>query len=348
MGNKRTACGPQQFLHNSLSNHCIRAKKSEQNTVVVSSPIKQRWNDPVLPLKFVDSNTFPGPTCQPFLAPIPVSSMKIAYHRKSLSKTRRLIVKLGSGVLTTSSGHLSPSQIRNLASQVRKLAENRVEVILVSSGAIAAGMARLRLKTRPSGIHDLQACAAIGQNLLMHHYETAFSRVGLMVGQVLLTHGDFRDDSRRENARSTLLRLLKLGVIPVINENDAVSFAEIKFGDNDELAALVHQLVHADAAILLSTVDGFYVRHGRRRDLIPTIPAITPSVLRHAGDTASKHSVGGMKSKLLAARRVTATGKPLVVAGGKVKNVLPRLLKGEELGTIFLPRPLRAGTRRRR
>jgi len=264
--------------------------------------------------------------------------MKIAYHRKSLPKTRRLIVKLGSGVLTTSRGHLSPSQIRNLASQVRKLAQKGVEVVLVSSGAIAAGMARLGLKSRPSNIHDLQACAAVGQNLLMHHYETAFSRVGLMVGQVLLTHGDFRDDSRRQNAQTTLLRLLKRGVVPVINENDVVSFAEIKFGDNDELAALVHGLVRADATILLSTVDGFYVRHGRRRDLIPTIPAITHSVLRHAGDTASERSVGGMKSKLLAARKVTATGKPLIVASGHVKNVLPRLLKGEVLGTIFLPR----------
>lgn len=258
--------------------------------------------------------------------------------RKSLHQARRLIVKLGTGVLTTGQGHLSPSRIRDLASQIKKLRQNRVEVVLVSSGAIAAGMSRLGLKNRPSGIHDLQACAAVGQNLLMHQYETAFSRVGVVVGQVLLTHGDFRDDSRRENARHTLNQLLKLGVTPIINENDAVSFAEIKFGDNDELAALVHQLVHADATVLLSTVDGFYTKQSGRSKLIHTVGAITPAITRHAGDSTSHRSVGGMKSKLLAARKVTATGKPLVVAGGKVKNILPRLLRGEELGTIFLPR----------
>lgn len=264
--------------------------------------------------------------------------MKIAYHRKSLSKTRLLVVKLGTGILTTRGGHLSPSQIRNLASQVRKLAQKRVKVVLVSSGAIAAGVARLGLKTRPSGIHDLQACAAVGQNLLMHHYETAFSRVGLVVGQVLLTHGDFLDENRRENARATLLRLLKLNVIPIINENDVVSYAEIKFGDNDQLAAQVHKLVHADATILLSTVDGFFVRDGKKQKLLATVSAITSSLAKHAGDSGSERSVGGMKSKLLAARLVNATGKPLVVASGRVKDVLPRLLRGEELGTIFLPK----------
>ena len=265
--------------------------------------------------------------------------MKNAYHRENLRYSRRLIVKLGTGILTSHRGHLSPSRIRNLASQIKTIAQKkRVEVVLVSSGAIAAGMARLGLKTRPSGIHDLQACAAIGQNLLMHHYETAFSRLGLVVGQVLLTHGDFQDDHRRENAKATLLRLLKLGVIPIVNENDAVSYAEIKFGDNDQLAAQVHKLVHADATILLSTVDGFYVREGKRAKLLSTVCAITPSLARHAGDSGSHRSIGGMKSKLLAARRVNATGKPLVVAGGRVKNVLTRLLKGEELGTIFLPK----------
>ena len=264
--------------------------------------------------------------------------MKNAYHRKYLRHSRRLIVKLGTGTLTTRGGHLSPTQIRNLALQIKKLVQKRVEVVLVSSGAIAAGMSRLGLKIRPSGIHDLQACAAIGQNLLMHHYETAFSRLGLVVGQVLLTHEDFQDDHRRENARHTLLRLLKLGVVPIINENDAVSYAEIKFGDNDQLAAQVHKLVNADATILLSTVDGFYVRKFGQKELLKTINSITPSLMRHAGDTGSEHSIGGMKSKLLAARYVTATGHPLIVASGRVRNILPRLLKGEELGTLFLPR----------
>jgi glutamate 5-kinase len=272
--------------------------------------------------------------------------MKIAYSSRKVQKnprqllrdSKRLIVKLGSGVITTRGGHLSPSRIRDLASQIRKLAQKRVEVVLVSSGAIAAGMARLGLKSRPSGIHDLQACAAIGQNLLMHHYETAFSRLGLVVGQVLLTHGDLQDDNRRENARHTLNQLLKLGVIPIINENDAVSFSEIKFGDNDELASLVHRLVHGDATILLSTVDGFYLRDRRKQKLLKTVRSITPSLASHAGDSGSEQSVGGMRSKLLAARKVNATGKPLVVAGGGVKNVLTRLLKGEEIGTIFLPR----------
>ena len=264
--------------------------------------------------------------------------MKNAYHRNYLRHCRRLIVKLGTGILTTDRGDLSPSRIRNLALQVKTIVRKRAQVVLVSSGAIAGGMARLGLKTRPARIHDLQACAAIGQNLLMHHYETAFSRLGLVVGQVLLTHGDFQDDQRRENARHTLLRLLKLGVIPIINENDAVSYAEIKFGDNDQLAAQVHKLVHADATVLLSTVDGFYVREGRKKFLLKTVGSVSLSLMRHAGDTVSGRSVGGMKSKLLAARRVNAAGCPLIVAGGRVKDILPRLLKGEELGTIFLPR----------
>jgi glutamate 5-kinase len=241
-------------------------------------------------------------------------------------------------VLTNGQGHLQAGQIRNLARQVKTLRGKGIEIVLVSSGAIAAGIARLRLRRRPSDIHDLQACAAVGQNLLMHRYESAFSRLGLKVGQVLLTHGDFLEKPRRENARHTLLRLLKRSVVPVINENDAVSFAEIKFGDNDQLAAMVHELLHADATILLSTVEGFYVREHKMTRLMKTVRGVTPALLRHAGDSGSYRSVGGMRSKLLAAKLVNAKGQPLVVAGGKVRNILPRLIAGEEVGTLFSPR----------
>ncbi|MBV9464078.1 MAG: glutamate 5-kinase, partial [Verrucomicrobiae bacterium] len=216
-----------------------------------------------------------------------------------------LVVKIGTGVLTQD-GQIDGHQIGKLARQVLALRRKDIQSVLVSSGAIAAGMARLGIQRRPTNIHALQACAAIGQNLLMHRYESVFSRLGLMVGQVLLTHGDFYDPKRRENARQTLLRLLKLGVLPIINENDAVSFAEIKFGDNDQLAAQVHHLLSADATILLSTVEGFYVREKKRQILLPTIRGMPKSILKHAGGAGSERSVGGMKSKLLAADLVTA------------------------------------------
>lgn len=257
-------------------------------------------------------------------------------------KAQLLVVKLGTGVLSASHGGLNSRRISAIARQVAGLRERGVRVVLVSSGAIGAGMARLQIRERPTRIDELQACAAVGQNLLMHHYEKAFKRVKLTVGQILLTHEDFRHLERRENARHTLKRLIEHGVVPVINENDAISFAEIKFGDNDQLAAMVHELLHADACILLTNVDGFYLKSKRGssrtvKKVIPTVRKITSEIEHHAGGSESHRSIGGMKSKFISARRVLATHRPLVIASGKTKNILSRLILGEPLGTIFLP-----------
>jgi glutamate 5-kinase len=257
--------------------------------------------------------------------------------RKTLAKARLVVVKLGTGVLSNSEGGIDSKRIRLLAFQLEKLRKKGRKVILVSSGAVGAGMARLRLKNRPTHIVDLQTCAAIGQNLLMASYDREFSKKKITVAQILLTHEDFRNEERSRNAKNTLLNLLKRNVVPVINENDAVSYAEIKFGDNDQLASLVHTLVDANACIILSVVDGFYITQDGKSEIVHTIKKITPSIEKEAGGAGSKRSVGGMRSKIIAAKRVINTRKPLVIANGRLPNVLLRILAGEKLGTIFLP-----------
>ena len=276
--------------------------------------------------------------------------------RKLLSQARLLVIKLGASVLSVQGGGLNSMRVGHITAQIAGLHRFGKRFVVVSSGAIAAGMARLGLHRRPSHIADLQACAAIGQNLLMANYERAFARRKLTVAQILLTHEDFRHEERRRNARQTILNLLRRGVVPIINENDAVSFAEIKFGDNDQLAAMIHELIHAHACILLSNIDGFMIRRSLSIDRLPrhgqakaggpwtvvsTISRITANIERHAGDSDSHQSVGGMRSKLIAARCILATRSPLVIANGHLPNILPRLLRGEVLGTIFLPVKIR-------
>lgn len=262
-----------------------------------------------------------------------------------------MVVKIGTGVLSRPNGGLDVARIRHLTEQVAALRRRHCQVVMVSSGAIGAGMARLGIKPRPTVISDLQACAAVGQNLLMASYEHAFTQRGITVAQILLTHEDLHNPTRRENARHTLHNLLLRGVVPIINENDAVSFAEIdskknatsfsenRFGDNDRLAAMVAELVHAHACMILSNVDGFMMRTGKKGRLrvVPTVAKFSGEVERHAGDSASDRSVGGMRSKILAARRITGLGRPLVIANGQARNILLRLMAGETVGTIFLP-----------
>jgi glutamate 5-kinase len=272
----------------------------------------------------------------------PISRKHAARDRAPLCRAQLLVVKLGTGVLSDPRGGLDLRRLRRLAKEVVWLHRRGRRVVIVSSGAIGAGMSRLGLRKRPAHIADLQACAAIGQNLLMSAYEHAFARQRLTVAQILLTHDDLRHPQRRENARHTIRNLLDRGVVPVINENDAVSYAEIKFGDNDQLAAMVHELIHAHACIILSNVDGFILPGAssdkrRATGILSTIAKITPEIERHAGDSNSHHSVGGMRSKLIAARRVLAAKRPMVIANGRIPDILPRLLRGEPIGTIFLP-----------
>jgi glutamate 5-kinase len=216
--------------------------------------------------------------------------------------------------------------------------ERDVRVILVSSGAIGAGMGILGYETRPRSLPELQAAASAGQSHLMRVYADAFGRRGFRVAQVLLTHDDLRSRTRHLNARNTMLRLLDHDVVPIANENDAVAVAEIQFGDNDRLAALVCHLVQADVLIILSVVPGL-LRPSDEGDmrLVPEVRHIDDEVRGWAGGPGSDRSVGGMLSKVEAADMVTRAGEPVVIASGREPHVLRRILDGEQLGTLFHP-----------
>jgi len=265
-----------------------------------------------------------------------------------IKSASRVVIKLGTGVLTDQRKQIHLDQMRQLVRQVAALRRLGREVILVSSGAVGAGMGGLGIEKRPSTLSELQACAAVGQMRLMATYEKLFSKFKLHVGQVLLTHEDLRHHDRHLNARNTLLALLERGVIPVINENDAVSFTELKFGDNDQLSALVASLLPADLLIILTTVDGVMENFGREdARVIPTIDQIDPQVEALAAGTTSVTAIGGMATKVQAGRILMRAGIPMVIASGYKKNVLVGILKGKEEGTIFVPRPNKMKGRKR-
>jgi glutamate 5-kinase len=270
-------------------------------------------------------------------------------HRP-LSRVRRVVVKVGSGLITLPDRGPSAALIGRLAGELAALVKSRREVALVSSGAIATGMARLRLPVRPRSIPEKQAAAAVGQSALMWHYEQAFKKYGIQVGQVLLTGQDISDRGRYLNARNTLLALLEFGVLPVVNENDTVAVDEIKVGDNDNLAALVAHLIDADLLVLLTDVDGLYTGDPRRDPMarrVETVEAITGDIQRLVFDATNVVSVGGMSTKLEAAQKANASGIPMVIANGREPGVLERLLHGEPLGTYFHPRDDRLAARKR-
>src|SRR5262245_33222339 len=234
--------------------------------------------------------------------------------RRGLARVRRLVVKVGSGQITSPGEGLDARRIGALASDIAALVGERREVVLVSSGAIVAGTVRLGLPARRRSIPETQAAAAVGQSSLMWHYEQAFKRHGIKVGQVLLTGQDISDRSRYLNARNTLLALLDFGVLPIVNENDTVAVDEIKVGDNDNLAALVAHLIDADLLVLLTDVDGLYSADPRRDALatrIDTVEAVTEDIRRLCFDGAGRVSVGGMITKLEAAQKAAASGIPM-------------------------------------
>lgn len=214
------------------------------------------------------------------------------------------------------------------------------ELLLVTSGAVGAGMGRLGWKTRPKTIPEKQACAAVGQGLLLQVYENFFSQYGITVGQVLLTRDDFADRRRFLNARNTLLTLLRLGILPIINENDTVAVDEIRFGDNDTLSALVTNLIDAEMLLILSDVDGLYTADPRKDPaarFIPEVEKITPELEAVAGGAGSATGSGGMVTKFQAAQIVGQAGAVMVIAAAAADNVLRRVLAGEEIGTVFWP-----------
>ena len=269
---------------------------------------------------------------------------------RELTRIRRLVVKVGSGLITAREAGLDPGRIGALADELAAVRQHGTEVALVSSGAVVAGMARLRLQVRPRSIPEKQAAAAVGQSALMEHYETAFARHGVTVAQILLTQADVSARARYLNARNTLTTLLGYGVVPIINENDTVAVEEIKFGDNDNLSALVAQLIDADLLVLLTDVDGLYTgdpsRDPQARKL-DTVEAVTPEIERLVWSDADRVAVGGMATKLQAAQKAAASGVPMVIASGREPGTLARVLRGEPVGTYFPPRGDRLTARKR-
>jgi glutamate 5-kinase len=269
--------------------------------------------------------------------------------RRQLGRVRRLVVKVGTSLITERGTGPAPDRIAALATELAAVREGR-EIVLVSSGAIATGMARLALAARPRSIPEKQAAAAVGQSALMWHYEAAFKRHGIAVGQVLLTAHDIADRARYLNARNTLLALLRFGVLPVVNENDTVAVEEIKVGDNDNLSALVASLIEADLLVLLTDVDGLYTSNPAADPsarLIDAVETVTEEITRLVYDGTGAGAVGGMATKLQAAQKAAAAGVPMVIASGRKHGVLGRVLRGEAVGTYFAPKADRLGARKR-
>jgi glutamate 5-kinase len=274
---------------------------------------------------------------------------RAASQRRRLGRIRRLVVKVGSSLITTPALGADPDRIEALAGEIAAAWPGR-EVVLVTSGAIATGVARLALAERPRSIPEKQAAAAVGQSALMWHYEAAFKRHGIPVGQVLLTAQDISDRTRYLNARNTLLALLGFRVLPVINENDTVAVEEIKVGDNDNLSALVASLIEADLLVLLTDVDGLYTDDPARNPAarkLDTVEAITDAVERLVWNRASGAGVGGMATKLQAAQKAAAAGVPMLIGSGREPGVLGRMLAGEPVGTYFAPKADRLAARKR-
>jgi glutamate 5-kinase len=262
-------------------------------------------------------------------------------RRKILGKAKRIVVKVGSSILASVEKGLHYEVFSHLSKEISDLKRQGYEIVLVSSGAIAAGMEKLGYKTRPQDITRKQATAAVGQTRLMNIYEDYFSRYQQMVAQVLLTHDDLSHRRRFLNARNTLLTLLELGIIPIINENDTVVVDEIKFGDNDNLSALITNLIGADLLLVLTDIEGLCDSdpkvnpHARCISLVEDIEMDMEGIV---GETTSQMSVGGMLSKIQAARKAARFGIPTVVAQGTKEGVLRQILKGKEVGTLILPK----------
>lgn len=261
-------------------------------------------------------------------------------NRAKLSSTKRWVVKIGSALLTDNGVKLDQVAISSWVQQMAWLREQGVEVILVSSGAVAAGMSRLGLAKRPQTIHELQAAAAVGQMGLIQTYEASFQQHGLHTAQVLLTHDDLSDRKRYLNARSTLLALLDLGVVPVVNENDTVVTDEIRFGDNDTLAALVANLVEADVLAILTDQNGMYERDPRKDPEAPLIEVARANDERlesMATGGGSGLGRGGMTTKVRSAQLAARSGAYTLIAGGRQSDVLSKVYQGANLGSLLLP-----------
>ena len=258
---------------------------------------------------------------------------------KMITEAKRIVVKVGTSSLTYANGKLNLPQIDLLARQLTDLYNQGKEVVLVSSGAIATGMGRLGLEEKPKDIPQKQALAAVGQGVLLKKKKKMFAEYGQIVAQLLLTKADLDNHMRFLNARNTLLALLKMGIIPIINENDTVSIDEIRIGDNDTLAATVGVLIEADLVILLSDIKGLYDSDPHKNPqahLLDVVEKIDEQIENIAGKAGSNLGTGGMITKISAAKIANNAGIPMVIAHGAEENILAKIVKGENVGTLFL------------
>lgn len=255
-----------------------------------------------------------------------------------MGDVRRVVLKIGTSVLLDEEKRISPARAEDFARQIKALTDQSIQVICVSSGAQACGMEAIGLKRKPKEMARKQALASIGQVVLMRMYMDAFAGVGLAASQILLTHEDIRSRTRCINLLNTIDALLAMGVVPIVNENDTLSFKEIMFGDNDNLSALIAQITSSDLLVLLSDVEGLYERDPNRHPgarMIRTVKRIDKDIEALAQGTNSEKSVGGMTSKLEAAKKAGNYGIPTRLVKGDVPDVIPRLMAGEEIGTLF-------------
>lgn len=266
--------------------------------------------------------------------------MADALRQQIVAAAHTVVVKVGTNVLADSSGRLNRHRIDSLAHQLHRIRQSGRKVVLVTSGAIGAGVGKLGLGRRPTDLPQLQACAAVGQAALMQLYQESLNTHAVATAQILLTAGDFDNRARYLNVRNTIRTLFEYGALPIINENDTVSVAEIKFGDNDHLAAMVTNLLRAPLLVLLTDVDGLYSDDPRVNPdakLLSTVPRIDKSVTELAASSKSVLGTGGMRSKLRAARLATAAGEAVIMANGSLDSILDRVFAAEPVGTLFLP-----------
>ncbi len=272
------------------------------------------------------------------------------FDRNQLQSAHRIVVKVGTSTLTHPNGKLNYSRIEYLVRELADAVNSGKQILLVSSGAVGAGMDRLGWKEKPKTIPEKQAAAAVGQGILMHTYEKMFGEYGQIVAQVLLTREDSVNRKRYANSRNTLLTLLDIGVIPIINENDAVAIDELKIGDNDTLSANVAAIVDADLLIILSDVDGVYSANPQTDPsarLISEIPEVTPEIEAICGGAGTMRGTGGMLTKMAAARMAMNSGIVMVIASGAKEGVIQAVLAGNPVGTLFPPRQNRLQFRKR-
>jgi len=264
-------------------------------------------------------------------------------YRESIKKSKRIIIKIGTSTLTYSNGNINLGRIEKIAMSISDLINSGKEVILVTSGAIGVGVSKMHLKKKPKTIREKQAAASVGQVALMNIYSKLFGEYGYSVGQILLTRDNIESERSRNNVVNTFETLLESRIIPIVNENDSVSIDEIenvsRFGDNDNLAAIVSTIVNADLLVILSDIDGFYdsnPRTNKDAKFIKEVKSITDEVQSFAEGAGSKLGTGGMETKIHAAKRVTDNGTNMILANGKDPSILIDILNGEEVGTLFL------------